>query len=316
MAGDERTVRCRDVMGRLVEFTMDESDAVTASMARLDQRLVVTTAGRYLYKSVPLEAGRRDSYLYTLLDNEVRAGCRLGQVFSGRYPFALSRLVAYNVDVEEPFALFDTYLGDPAGAHVDRFDDTRRWHFQVGLLQALRLIEAAGVVHGAVTLDAMRWDPRREQVQLVDFESAERVGTPRRSGNSTVARSPEQLAGTGLVDARDDMWGAGLLIRDLVLHTKTNGARVDRSTDPRRLRELLDPVFRPVTDRPGPTELLHALHVDSPRLELSAPEERLAEGHHRFDQESASKRTVTVAPDENGHGPAKRTRWSRRRAEA
>lgn len=302
-------MRCRDVFGKLVEFTMVERELVKSPQARLDQRLVVAMARLYLYKSVPLEAGRRDPYLYTLLDNEVRAGCRLGQVFR-RYPKALARLVAYNVDVEEPFVLFDAYVGEPAADHADRFDDTRRWRFQVGLLKALQHTAAAGVVHGAVNLDAVRWDPGRESVQLINFESSQRVGDPRNAGNRAMARSPEQLEGSGLVDARDDMWGVGLLIRALALRTSMNGARMDRGTDPQRLRNLLDPIFdHPAANRPGPTDLLRALHEDSPMPMPPDLEGHLAAGRQRFDQVSAHKR----APGLDDGGGVRRSGWRARR---
>ncbi|HWO65110.1 MAG TPA: hypothetical protein VNO31_34245, partial [Umezawaea sp.] len=226
-------VRCRYVTGVLAEIEVEELNEFVTPGAALEQRLVKVNGKLYLRKYVSRAAGGRNPRLYDLLRNEIRAGARLGQVFPDRYPAELPQLVAYNIDAEEPFALLREYAGSPAAEHVARFDDAQRRRFESGLLRALHLIAQAGVVHGAVSLDSVRWDDGN--VHLVDFESAERVGEPRRAGRSGI-RSPEQAAGTGVVDERDDLWGAALLIRRLHI----GDVRQERGRDPQRLRELLD----------------------------------------------------------------------------
>lgn len=285
---EQQTVCGRDVHGRLKEFTFTERGPFVSPGSRLTQRLVVINSHLYLYKSVPPEVGGSYPQLYELLDREIRAGTRLGQVYWDAYPPELARLMAYNVDLDEPFVLLQAYAGQPVAAQTSRFDDAQRWRFQIGLLRALRLTSVAGVVHGAVTTDAVRWDAERQLAQLVDFEWAERVGDPRRRGNATPARSPEQVGGTGMVDPRDDVWGAGVLIRTITMGPSANG--VDRSADPERLRLLLNPVFdHPVAERPHPGDLLRMLHDTSAQRPLRDPEEYLEAARGRFDQINAAK---------------------------
>jgi hypothetical protein len=271
---------------REIELT-DRSEFVSPGSV-LQQRLVVAKNQLYVRKFVSRAAGSRNPHLYDLLDNEIRAGTRLAQVFPYTYPPQLAHLVAYNMDAEEPFVLLTAYSGEPAASPVSRFDDAQRRAFQIGLLRALQLTAAAGVVHGAVTMDAVRWD--NGSLQLVDFESAERVGEPRRRGRSSPVRSPEQLEGTGVVDIHDDMWAAGLLIRGLYLGPLMDGSPPDRSHDPERLRALLGPVFdNPVERRPDPTALLGKLRADSRLPALTDPEAGLAEGRVLFEQISRAK---------------------------
>ncbi|ONI84543.1 hypothetical protein ALI22I_28735 [Saccharothrix sp. ALI-22-I] len=286
-------VRCRYVTGVLAEIEVEDLNEFVTPGAALEQRLVKVNGRLYVRKYVSRAAGSRNPRLYDLLHNEIRAGTRLGQVFPERYPAELAQLVAYNVDAEEPFVLLREYVGAPASPQITRFDDTQRRRFESGLLRALQLTAQAGVVHGAVTVDSVRWDDGH--VQLVDFESAERVGEPRRGGASG-ARSPEQAAGTGVVDERDDLWGAALLIRGLHI----GGTRQDRSRDPQRLRELLDPVFdNPVDRRPTAADLLGRMHADNHVPPSVDPDARFADGRALFERVCARKRGPTVSANES-----------------
>lgn len=290
MAGQIMTVRCRNVGGKLVEITWADHSEFVSPGSVLAKRIVVVSGKKYVRKFVSREAGERNPRLYDLLDNEVRACARFGQVFTDRYPAELPKLAGYNMDADEPFVLLQAYSGEPAAGPVSRFDNPHRQLFMVSLLRALQLTAAAGVVHGAVTMDSVRWDG--DQVQLVDFEHAERVDEPRRAAGSIArspARSPEQVAGTGEVDVRDDVWAAGLLIRELYLGPLA--ASLDRGGDPERLRTMLDPVFdNPVQRRPHPSDLLRRLRVDSQLPAMVDPNEGLAAGHRRFDQVCEAKR--------------------------
>ncbi|WP_158851432.1 hypothetical protein [Saccharothrix deserti] len=295
MVGQSEVVRCRDVMGVLREITVDDVNEFVSPGSVLQQRLVRVNQRVYVRKYVSRAAGRQNPRLYELLENEVRAGTRLGQVFHDAYPRELARLVAYNVDVEEPFVLLHEYIGEPAAGAVTRFDDARRRRFEHELLRALWLTALAGVVHGAVTMDVVRWDDGR--LQLVDFEFAERIGEPRRRGGGSLARSPEQLAGTGLVDTRDDLWAAGLLIRELHLGVRSTGARPDRDHDPERLRALLDPVFgNPVERRPYAADLLDMLRGDSRVPAFTNPDAVIAAGRDMFELVSRGKRGPVAPP--------------------
>ncbi|WIX92967.1 hypothetical protein [Amycolatopsis sp. DG1A-15b] len=302
MAERIESVLCRDVHGRLREIRLTDHGAFVTPGSALQQRLVVAHDQRLVRKFVPRAAGARDPRLYELLDNEVRAGTRLGQVYSGSYPAELARLVAYNMDVEEPFVLLRAYPGLPAADQVKGFDDAERREFQIGLLRALQLTAAAGVVHGAIGLTTVRWADNR--LQLVDFESAERVGEPRRAGGGSRGRSPEQAAGLGEVDARDDLWAAGLLIRAAYPGTSANGSAPDRSHDPERLRALLDGVFdHPLEQRPTPADLLLQLRADQRVPPPGDPEAGLIEGRRLFEQICVDKRGPATSPPARGTDP-------------
>ncbi|OXM46890.1 hypothetical protein [Amycolatopsis alba] len=297
MDRSEETVRCRDVSGRLREIRLSYGSDFVSPGSVLSQQLVKANEQLYVRKFVSKSDGGRHPRLYRLLDNEVRAGTRLAQVFADRYPAELARLVAYNMDTDEPFVLLRAYLGDPAAAAVKRFDDAERRQFQIGVLRALHLTGVAGVVHGAVSLDAVRWS--EGQVQLVDFESAERAGEPRADASTAPVRSPEQIAGEGVADVRDDLWAAGGLIRALY-----SAAPQDRSRDPERLRVLLGDVFdNPLEHRPHAADLLQKLHAPVSSPPVTNPDDALREGRSLFDRISADRRrtpgrpsTISAAP--------------------
>jgi hypothetical protein len=293
-----KPVRCRNVRGVLLKVELTDRGEFVTPGSVLEQRLVMAQNQQvFVRKFVSQAAGERNPRLYDLLDNEIRAGTRLGQVFGDRYPPELARLAAYNMDAEEPFVLLHEYLGEPARGRAIRLDDAQRRLFQVSLWRALQLTAAAGVVHGAVDLKAVRWDGR--QLQLVDFESAERAGEPRRGGH-------------GEVDVRDDMWGAGRLVRILFLGALADGSRLDRSHDPQLLRTLLDPVFdNPVERRPYPADLLRSLRASGSVPPLSDPEAGLAAGRELFDQVSAGKPQPAVV-DRAPPDDARSGRWGLR----
>ncbi|MEU4245881.1 hypothetical protein AB0F15_00550 [Amycolatopsis sp. NPDC026612] len=292
----ERTdvVLCRDVHGRLREIHLADRGAFVTPGSALQQRLVVANDQRLIRKFVSRADGARNPHLYELLDNEVRAGTRLGQVYAGLYPADLSRLVAYNLDAEEPFVLLRDYTGLPAADLIKQFDDAERRQFQVGLLRALQLTAVAGVVHGAVSPTTVRWADGR--LQLVDFEFAERVGEPRRTGGGLRFRSPEQAAGLGEVDVRDDLWAASLLIRTLYTGAEANGSPPDRRRDPERLRSLLDGIFdNPLEQRPTPADLLVRLHAGQELPPSVDPEVGLAAGRRLFEEINRDKRGTVSA---------------------
>jgi hypothetical protein len=290
-------VRFRNVFGKLGKITLVERNEFVTPGSLLEQRLVVVKSDQavsepervYVRKFVSREAGSKNPRLYDLLDNEVRAGARLGQVFSGPYPKELPRLVAYNMDAEEPFALLLEYSGQPAVSVVSRFDEAQRRLFQIGLLRALQLTGEADLVHGAVTLNAVRWDGT--QLQLVDFEFAQRAGEPRRSGS-------------GEVDTRDDLPAAALLIRTVYTGAPADGTRLDRSRDPELLRAVYDPVFDSPTEQcPYPADLLHKLREPGIVPPRHDPEAGLDPGRQLFDQIIATKRRGHPLPDDEPPTP-------------
>ncbi|MFI5932222.1 hypothetical protein [Actinoplanes sp. NPDC051494] len=278
------TVRCRDVGGRIRTLRLTDHGAFSSPGSALPQRLVMPPSGVPLVrKSVPPGAAPE---LYTLLDNEVRAGTRLGQVYAGGYPQELACVVGYDMDAAEPFVLLRAYAGEPAPDVAGRLDESRRRMLQTGLLRALELTAAAGVVHGAVTLDRLRW--AGSYAQLVDFESA-------RPG-----------------DGREDLWAAGALLRALVLGAPDGGPAAGHATDPPQLRALLDGVFGPVAQRPRPGELRRRMRDDTPVPAAGDPEAPFAAGRLRFDEICAGRRPPgqrTEPPASEPPAPGRRSRW-------
>jgi len=267
VTGTTIALRLRDLSGRprAVEFTDDGPFGSPGSALR--QRLVSTGGHTFVLKSVPRDEGGRDRHLFDLLDNEVRAGAHLGYVYSRQYPPELARLAGYNMDVEEPFALLHAYAGKPV-PEMSGLDDHRRRQVQIGLLRALQLTAAAGVVHGAVTLRSLWWTGTG--VRLVDFESAQFAGEPRRTAGEP-----------GPVDVRDDVLLAGRVIRQLVMGEASTLA--DHGHDPESLRILLQDVYQPVGHRPYAEDLLRRLKVPVTAPPVTDPEAALAEGRRVFD---------------------------------
>lgn len=285
-------VPCRDLSGALHRVRLSDGGACSSPGSVLSQRLVTGPHEvPFLRKSVPVEAGRRDPRLYDLLDNEIRTLAHLTRVYGGRAA-EVPVLAGYNVDVEEPFVLLRPYAGRPAADVVRALDEDRRRQFQISLLRALQVIGQAGVVHGELSPRTLRWDG--SSVQLVDFESARPAGEPRRPGGGPY-HSPERLAGGGPADPRDDVWSAGVLIRELVLGPRALLAPADQSGDPERLRQRLADVFQPVAQRPGPAELLRRMRVAAPDPRPADPRAGLAEGHRMFDE--ACRRKGGPPPD-------------------
>ncbi|MEU4619988.1 hypothetical protein AB0G04_08400 [Actinoplanes sp. NPDC023801] len=292
-------VVCRDINGTLQRVRLDDRAACSTPGSMLHQRLVTGPGDvPYLRKSVPAEAGRRNPALYDLLDNEIRAVAQLTRVFGGRSGEVPS-LIGYNVDVDEPFVLLRPYVGRPAPDTVRGLDQDGRRKFQIGLLRALHLTGEAGVVHGALRLEALRWNGTI--AQLVDFEWAQRSGDRRRAGSGP-RQSPERLAGHGTADPRDDVWSAGVLIRELVLGGQALTAPADQSNDPVRLRERLHGVFQPVAERPAAAELLRRMHAPAPPVPRPVVTAGLDDGYRMFDD--ACRRKGGAAHDAADGTPA------------
>jgi hypothetical protein len=291
-------VVCRDLNGALHRVWLADRAACSTPASMLHQRLVTGPGDvPYLRKSVPVEAGRRNPVLYDLLDNEIRAVAQLTRVLGGRFG-EVPTLVGYNVDVDEPFVLLRPYVGRPAPDTVHGLDQDHKRQFQIGVLRALHLTGEAGVVHGALSLDVLRWNGTI--AQLVDFEWAQRSGDRRRPGSGP-RQSPERLSGSGTADPRDDVWSAGVLVRELVMGRQALAAPADQNADPIRLRERLQGVFQPVAERPPAAELLRRMHAPAPAVARPDVTASLDDGHRMFDE--VCRRKGGPAPGAADAGP-------------
>jgi len=290
------TVRIRDIWGQPREVELTDTGEFTTPGSILEQRLVQTAKPAMLIrKYVSRIAGQRNPRLYELLDHEIRAGTRLGQVYGGVCPPELPTLVGYDMDAEEPFALLLPYEGEPVVNHLSRLqsDDALRRTFQASLIRGLHRAGRAGVVHGAVLPRHVRWDGAR--VQLVDFDTA-RCADLRRPGGAAPPR----------LDVREDLAGAGMIIRHLTIGTSAIGSLADHARDPESLRALLEGVFAPVDQRPHAVELLRRMGADASLPETTDPERDLHAGWALFDSTTAPR---TGPPPPPTGSARKFSRW-------
>jgi hypothetical protein len=297
------TVRYRDLGGVLRKIDLQFGNEVHFPGAALSARIATNRAGdNLIQKWVPEHVGERDAGSYDLLDAEIWAGSRLGQMYGSGNRDHFPLAIGYNVDVAEPFVLLEPYRGAPLATRRLELNDLRE--LAISLLEALAQIADAGVVHGAVRFTSLRWDGQARLLQLVDFEHALRHGEPRRPLSATAGLSREQVEGVGLADVRDDLWGAGMVIRQLALGPHANGAE----SLPAQVQTLLQGVFADTAAaRPYATELLARLgNVGSVRKALN-PDSALNPGRQLFDEVTARKHGAPLLPGEPaslaGHQP-------------
>lgn len=288
-------VRYRDEWGVLGETRLTPGQELRNPGGGAAARIVMDDRGRPLIHKWAAAGTAAELGLQA----EARALCAIAQAFRGpSYPVGVSRMVGYNLDVREPFVLLDTYRGRPLTQclPLTRAD---RMIVQEGLLVALATLAAVGVVHGALTTDALHWDGT--DLQVVDFESAAAAGALRRAPvGAAPACSPEEVEGRDPVVPGDDVWRAAMIIRSLSLGTVLE-ADPELRTDPDDLRFLLRDVFAPdPARRPGAAELLDRIGRSAP---VPPPDDRLREGYEAFDLISARRR---------GDRPTQRGRLLRR----
>ena len=192
---------------------------------------------------------------YQRLDNEILAGLRLGRLArDGCYPPELSRLISYEADSAEPYALLEPYRGEPLTAAARRLLPDEQHRFQVSLLGALCWLAAAGIAHRGIEPSSVRWDG--EHVQITDFSLASVIGASREVIGTPPWAAPEQRREqvSGQVSDRDDVWAAGRLIHYVLTGEELSHHR--QVADVPGLDDLLAGVFGPPDSRPTAGELL------------------------------------------------------------
>jgi hypothetical protein len=272
----------RDNAGRRRTLIVRHGAAATRYDSGVLTRSATSDDGLVVVKKwLPSEVVSHHPELCELLENEARAGVRLGARFPLRYPTEVTRLIGYDLDGIEPFVLLTPLRGRPVDEVGQLLVDEQR-RFQVSLLTALLVLAEAEVVHCNIGPGFVRWDGTA--VQIGDFTYAAAVGDTRtgHSGHSGLAED-RQLATTA-----DDVWAAGLLI----LQVATGQADyADLDNRGPALRNLLEGVFTaPVGQRPSAAVLLKRLGV-TPRLPGPDPRraQAMAEGLEMFDRVLAEK---------------------------
>ncbi len=305
MTGAWQVVDFRDYRYRSRRIEVRDDEDATAVRGELHTRSLVDHDGtRLLLKSVPREAGLLNPDLYRLLDREIRAGARLLRRFpADGYPAELSRMIGYDIDGEEPFVLLARHPGGPVADRAGQLLTDQQHRFEVGLFRALRLLEAAKLVHGGLSPDTVWWDDGR--VHVGGFEHTVLAGEPRvRNGKSRWC-SPAQQAGDGAATPADDVWSAGAVVLEAVTGEPPGSHPVpDRYGA--AVGELLAGVFERTADRPGAAELLDRLRAaDTVPERADNAVREFAASRARFDEVLAEKLAPTsvVEPSEPGGRP-------------
>jgi len=246
----------------------------------------------YLQRTAdPRVSGSRDRLI-----NEIQIGLHLIRCFEAAYPRRLARLVAYNLDSDEPFVLF-AQRGVPVAQFQGKIV-TEGSGLEVSMLRALRLLENAGVVHHNITPTTVLWDGT--DVQLTDFRVARLVGEP--YGTEQPARkwsAPEARDPRATADPAADLWSAGcVLVSTIDGHLPLPNGQLDRTIGP-ELARLVDGFFRHnPQDRPSLDLVLRDLGpglADEDMDDVSEPgADALRAGRIAFDEFLRDERADSI----------------------
>ncbi len=187
----------------------------------------------------------------------------------------------------------------------------------MGLLRAVRLLNAAGIAHRAIGPDTVRWDG--DDVQITDFSHAAPIGAPRTVAGVPPWQAPEQRPQVpdggkrGVIGPNDDVWAAGRLIFHVLTGEELGGR--DQLADRPELAELLAGVFGAPDGRPSAQTLLHRLgEADAPPRPLPA-DPAFARGREQFFAQRQRKHPHTAPvpePEPEAVAPARRATPRRR----
>ncbi|MFD0272347.1 hypothetical protein ACFVHB_00365 [Kitasatospora sp. NPDC127111] len=243
---------------------------------------------------------------------------RLGE---SKYPAELVRVLGYRTEAYAPQLLIAESDLPPLSAR-DRELPLRPGELGDlidALLNALAVLREHRLVHRAISADSVLWKGSR--IQFRDLGSMTDEGTPR--GGPVGAdpwRCPDQAAGHGCTDCRDDVYAAGALIFRLATGEELGPAAQlahRASLQDTALRTLLDGVFvedsrqrptaatlrsrrpRQTRDEPGPV----------PRTSLAQREQQArADFREIRRQQQAFRTAVAAVPPPPGPPPPRQAR--------
>ncbi|WP_241845711.1 hypothetical protein [Streptomyces sp. CB02261] len=240
-------------------------------------------------------SAHRDPLAYELLEREVSAAVALERRYgSAQFVAVLPRIVGFDLTAPEPFVLYRPPGGRPLSAWAGRLgaDDPEAITGQLTL--AVRLLAELDLVHRAITPDTVRWDGAR--VRLCEPYAALRAGEERRPFGAAPWASPEQRAGHGPADPRDDLWSVAEVAYSLLSGHPDRGEGPPADlADYRRLAALEHSgLFSPhAEERPHPAELLRLLNVPDPLAAGSGAADPLDRWRVEYDTQVARKRALT-----------------------
>jgi hypothetical protein len=257
--GQTKSLSYYTVAGELIQTSATTVAEPNSAPAPLLSKLLVLDDGVEAHQVTVGRLPKREDQErgYRMIDSEILAGRRLARQAArgdGRYPPQLARLIGYDADSAEPFALFEPYRGEAADAVAGHLLRAGQHKFQLSLLTGLRWLAEAGLAHRSLGPGTVRWDG--EQVQITDFSLATVIGAERQSVGSLPWAAPEQRGPTvhGQVTDRDDVWAAGRLIFYVITGQELNER--DQLAEWPLLVDLLVGVFGPPEQRPTARELL------------------------------------------------------------
>ncbi|WP_148001372.1 hypothetical protein [Streptomyces sp. adm13(2018)] len=246
------------------------------------------------YRLAPSEA-QGGPEAYGLLEREVAASVALERRYGAeKFVGVLTRVVGFDLSAAEPFVLYRPPIGRPLTEWAGRLDADDQERITGQLAMAVRLMAGLGIVHRAITPENVRWDGTR--ARLCEPYAALRAGEQRAPYGAAPWAPPEQRAGRGAVDPRDDLWSVAALAYHLL------SGRTDRGDGPpadlgdyRRLAALRHSgLFSPhAAERPHPDELLRLLHVPDPLAAGAEAVDVLEPFRARYDAQLARKRALT-----------------------
>ncbi|WP_144382071.1 hypothetical protein [Streptomyces sp. SAJ15] len=239
-------------------------------------------------------SARTDHRARDRLEAEIAVGLAVRRAYGDApYRRLFARLEGYHLDVAEPFVFYRHHgarRGTPLATLCGRLPVRAHQQIARELVLAVRLLAALGVVHRGLTPHAVLWDGHH--VRLPEPYAATRTGRPREGLPQTAPWvCPEQRAGRGEAEPRDDVWS----VAQVMYHLLT-GASGDPDGPPRDLArlpalEVLADAFAPrAVDRPHPEDLLRSLGQRDPLRDRPLPPDPLDAGRQMFDAELARKR--------------------------
>jgi len=289
-AGADHTFTFRGVNGDTVRVRAAVGHDETDAPEFLTARMIQLPDGTELRQLRVADTGRRSGY--ERLDNEILAGLRLREAarrFSGSSAEA-SRLYGYEASSPDPFALLESYRGEPLYRAVRQMTDDEQEAFQVSLLTGLCWLEAAGIAHRGLSPRTVRWDGRTQKALITDFSLCTVFGAPREAIGPPEWVGPEQRPGGmvfGLVTNHDDMHSAARLI----FYARSRGEELSSIGQLAEAGcEELRPIFSHPDRRPTARELL-AIRPGTGGALPSPPtiNPALEAGRKRFNAVRASK---------------------------
>ncbi|MFJ3901334.1 hypothetical protein [Streptomyces sp. NPDC090025] len=272
-------------------------DGRAAGRPQLRARLLTLAAGWPVVQYRLPSAQHADPRAYTLLEREVAAAVTLERHYGNeKFAEVFTRILGYDLDCAEPFVLYRASTGAPLTDCRDRLGPEEQQRIINQLALAVRLLEAAGLVHRALAPDTVRWDG--SHVRLSEPYAVLRAGEPREPFGSAPWAAPEQRRGKGDADPRDDLWSLARIGYLLLSGNPGPPGRPDRADGPpedladyRRLAALAQSGLFAATaaERPAPAELLRLLRLPDPLAHAVGAADPLDEGRARYDAEVARR---------------------------